>query len=256
MPAPDQEGLSEALLKLAQAAKDSVPGPKSPPWPENLKTELPRALVSQKTEAPTLTGREIEAACIASFIFSQPLGEQAELGELRWLLGGTCDIPAVLNAGLIAWSKISWYLEECETTEAGTGVPRFWRLGPRPNLNQIHDSYKRQALNHAKTRFDELARTKCPPLFADCIEESVKPHKLPSSPSEVEDDGQFRLVVLGADYAGIIGDPPNQKAVEFIRDPCLPHPTKDIPEHSPRRDTQRDGPQSGGTADCRLDGLG
>jgi hypothetical protein len=221
LPAPDQEGLSEALLKLAQAAKDSVAGPKSPPWPENLKTELPRALVAQKAEAPTLTGREIEAACIASFIFSQPLGEQAELGELRWLLGGTCDMPAVLNAGLIAWSKISWYLEECETTEAGTGVPRFWRLGPRPNLNQIHDSYKRQALNHAKARFDELAR-KCSPLFAACIDESVKPHKLPSSPSEVDDDGQFRLVVLGADYAGIIGDPPNPKAVEFIRTHASP----------------------------------
>ncbi|MGD0231693.1 MAG: hypothetical protein ABSC19_15295 [Syntrophorhabdales bacterium] len=90
-------------------------------------------------------------------------------------------------------------------------------MGPKPNLNQIHDSYKRQALNHVKSEFDELAKTKCPPLFAGCIEESVRPHKLPSSPSEVEDDGQFRLVVLGADYAGIVGDPPKPKAADFIR---------------------------------------
>lgn len=217
LPAPGQEGLSEALLKLAQAAKDSVPGPKLPPWPENLKTELPRALEAQKSDASTLTGREIESACIAAFIYSQPIGEQAELNEIRWLLASACDMPAVLNAGLIAWSKISWYLEECDSTEAGTNVPKFWRLGPKPNLNQIHDSYKRLALKHAKGKFDELARTKCPPLFEGCLEENVKPHKLPASPADVEDDGQFRLVVLGSDYSGIVGDPPSTKAAEFIR---------------------------------------
>jgi hypothetical protein len=58
-------------------------------------------------------------------------------------------MPAALNAGLSAWNKASWYLEECDVTEAGTGVPRYWRLGPKPNLKQIHDSYKKQAL---KTR--------------------------------------------------------------------------------------------------------
>ncbi|MDP3028715.1 MAG: DUF499 domain-containing protein [Deltaproteobacteria bacterium] len=215
--APNQEGLSEALLKLAQAAKDSVPGPKSPPWRENLEVELPRVLEAQKADAPTLTGREIEAACVAAFIFSQPIGEQAELGDLRWLLGATCDMPAVLNAGLMAWARISWYLEECDTTEAGSGVPRFWRLGPKPNLNQVHDSYKRQALKHAKAKFDELAKTKCPPLFADIDQYKVKAHKLPLQPADVDDDGQFRLVVLGAEYAGVIGDPPNPKAVDFIR---------------------------------------
>ncbi|MBI5583653.1 MAG: ATP-binding protein [Deltaproteobacteria bacterium] len=214
---PKQIGLSEALLKLAQAAKDSDPDHKFPPWRENLETELPRALEAQKADAPTLTGREIEAACVAAFIYSQPVGEQAELGDLRWLLGATCDMPAVLNAGLSAWARISWYLEECDNTEAGTGVPKFWRLGPKPNLNQLHDSYKRQALKHSKAKFDELAKTKCTALYADIEQYRVKTHKLPLQPGDVDDDGQFRLVVLGSDYAGVIGDPPNPKAVEFIR---------------------------------------
>lgn len=77
-------------------------------------------------DAPTLTNREIEASCIATFIFSQPVGEQAELSDLRWLLGATCEMPVVLNNGLCSWAKSSWYIEECEATEAGTGVPKFW----------------------------------------------------------------------------------------------------------------------------------
>ena len=221
--APDKEGLSEALLKIASAAMDSVTGTNQPPWPGNLRTELPKAREAQKADASTLTGREIEAACVASFIFSQPIGEQAELYELRWLLAATCDMPAVLNAGLSAWYKASWYLEECDVTEAGTGVPRYWRLGPKPNLNQIHDSYKRQALKNARGKFDELARTKCPPLFADL--EQIKPHKLPLSPADVDDDGQFRLVVVGAEYAGIVGDAPLSKVADFIRTSSSPdHP--------------------------------
>jgi hypothetical protein len=213
---PGKDGLSEALLKLAEAAKDSD-RVKNPQWTNNLKIELPRSVDSQKTDAGTLTGREIEAACVAAFIFSQPIGEQAELSDLRWLVGPTCEMPAVLNNGLLSWYKSSWYLEECDTTEAGTGVPKYWRLGPKPNLNQLHDSYKKRALKHARSRFDNLAETKCAPLYEGASEEGIKLHKLPSAPSDVDDDGQFRLVILGADYAGVVGDPPFAKAQEFLR---------------------------------------
>jgi hypothetical protein len=214
--APGRDGLSEALLKLAEAAKDSD-RVKNPQWPNNLKTELPRSVESQKIDATTLTGREIEAACVAAFVFSQPIGEQAELSDLRWLLAATCEMPAVLNNGLLSWYKTSWYLEECDATEAGTGVPKYWRLGPKPNLNQLHDSYKKRALKHAKSRFDNLAETRCAPLYEGAVEEGIKPHKLPEAPADVDDDGQFRLVILGADYAGVVGDPPLPKAQEFLR---------------------------------------
>jgi hypothetical protein len=214
--APGKDGLCEALLKLAQAAQDSD-REKNPQWLNNLKIELPRAAESQKTDATTLTGREIEAACVAAFIFSQPIGEQAELSDLRWLLASTCEMPAVLNNGLLSWYKTSWYLEECDATEAGSGVPKFWRLGPTPNLNQMHDSHKKRALKHAKSRFDNIAQTKCTPLYEGAVEEGIKPHKLPDSPADVDDDGQFRLVILSADYAGVVGDPPLAQAQEFLR---------------------------------------
>jgi len=213
--APGSDGLSAALLKLAQVAKDSQRD-RNPEWPQNLKTELPRALQAQKANAPTLMGREIEAACVAAFIFSQPIGEQAELSELRWLLGATCDMPAVLNNGLCAWYSTSWYLEECESTEAGTGVPKFWRLVPKPNLNQLHDSYKREVMKYAKHQFDELAKTKCAPLYEDPYDTGVFFHKLPEDPNDIEDDGRFRIAVLGAEYAGIVGEPPKADAAAFL----------------------------------------
>lgn len=210
-----RDGLSEALLKLADIAKDS--DARRPQWPSNLRTELPRAFAAQQADAGTLMAREIEAACVAAFLFSQPIGEQAELGELRWMLAPTVVLPAVLNTGLLSWARSSWYLEECEATEAASGVPKFWRLGPRPNLNQLHDSYKRQAMKHARSRFDELARDKCTPLYEGCNEAGVRLHKLPVSPADVEDDGQFRLVLLGSAHEGNPGDPPRADAADYIR---------------------------------------
>ena len=157
--------------KLANDAMNSVEETNKPNWPGNLRTELPRALTAQKTT--TLIGREIEAACAAAFIFSQPIGEQAELGELRWLVGATCDIPAMLNTGLLEWSKTSWYLSECESTDPASGLPRYWRMGPKPNLNQMHDSYKRSALKNARSKFNDLVK-QCRPLLDGAGRRRVK----------------------------------------------------------------------------------
>lgn len=213
--APGSSDLSPALQKIATVAMESQPD-KNPQWPSNLKTELPRVADAQKAHASTLKGREIEAACVAAFIYSQPIGEQAELADLRWLLGSTCDMPAVLNAGLIAWAKTSWYLEETDSTEPGTNVPRYWRLGPKPNLNQVHSFYRTRAMSIAKGKFDDLAK-KCGPLKHGCVEEGVQFHNLPATPDNVDDDGQFRLAVLGADFAGAPGVKPEPLAAEFLR---------------------------------------
>ena len=206
--------LSPALEKLANDAMNSVDDVNKPNWPGNLRTELPRAGLAQQNT--TLTGREIEAACAAAFVFSQPIGEQAELGELRWLIGASCDIPAMLNTGLLEWSKTSWYLSECESTDPASGLPRYWRMGPKPNLNQMHDTYKRGALKNARAKFNDLVKD-CRPLRDGCIEESVTPHLLPSAPAIVGDDTTFRLVVLGAGYAGTPGSMPKANAEEFLR---------------------------------------
>jgi hypothetical protein len=211
---PGSADLSPTLQKLAEVAKESQPE-KRPQWPTNLKTELPRVIDAQKAAAGTLMGRELEAACVAAFIYSQPIGEQAEVGDLRWLVGPTCDLPAVFNNGLIAWAKTSWYLEETDATEPTTSVPKYWRLGPKPNLNQVHNSYRTKALGIAKGKFDELAK-KCNPL-KEGISEGVVPHHMAQVPSDVQDDGQFRLVVLGADYAGQPGGKAHTGAEAFLR---------------------------------------
>lgn len=206
--------ISPALEKLANDAMNSVDQANKPNWPNNLRTEMPRARIAQNNT--TLTGREIEAACAAAFVFSQPVGEQAELSELRWLVGASCDMPAMLNTGLLEWSKTSWYLAECESTDPASGLPRYWRLGPKPNLNQMHDTYKTSALKNARTKFDELVKD-CRPLRDGCMEEGVAFHLLPAAPEKMKDDMTFRLVVLGAAYAGTPGSEPNANALEFLR---------------------------------------
>jgi len=217
---PDaSDELSPALQKLANDAMNSVDDVNKPNWPGNLRTELPRGVVAQKTT--TLVGREVEAACAAAFVFSQPMGEQAELSDLRWLLGASCDMPAMLNAGLLEWSKTSWYLSECESTDPASGLPRYWRLGPKPNLNQMHDTYKRSALKNARTKFDDLVKD-CRPLRDGCAEEGVSFHLLPAAPEKVGDEGTFRLVLLGAEYAGTPGSAPNANALEFLRTHASP----------------------------------
>jgi len=220
LPRPDaSDELSPSLEKLANDAMNSVDEVNKPNWPGNLRTELPRARRAQQNT--TLTGREVEAACAAAFVFSQPMGEQAELGDLRWLLGASCDVPAMLNTGLLEWSKTSWYLSECESTDPASGLPRYWRMGPKPNLNQMHDTYKRNALKNARTKFDDLVKD-CRPLRDGCVEEGVSFHLLPLAPEKVADDTTFRLVLLGADYAGTPGSMPKANAVEFLRTHASP----------------------------------
>ena len=212
--APDSGDISPAMAKLADDAMNSVDEQTKPNWPGNLRTELPRAVMARKTT--TLASREVEAACVAAFIYSQPIGEQADLGELRWLVGATVELPAMLNTGLLEWCRTSWYLSECESTDPASGLPRYWRMGPKPNLNQMHDTYKRSALKNARTKFDDLVKA-CRPLRDGCVEEGVSFHLLPALPDQVRDDATFRLVILGAMYAGAPGSPPKPDAEDFIR---------------------------------------
>lgn len=216
LPEPGRD-MGTALQKLANIAQRSSGEPNAD-YSQALKTELPRVVDVQRVETPTLSGRELESACVAAFIYSQPLdqNEQADLAELRWLVAATCDLPASLNLGLNAWAKTSWYLEECEKREAVTNVPLFWRLGPRPNLNQLHDGHRREALKSARSKFDDLAQNKCTALYLD-LPTDVIPHKIVTSPGDVADDGMFRLVVVGADFAGSPSDPPHPEAQKFLR---------------------------------------
>ncbi|HEY8899225.1 MAG TPA: DUF499 domain-containing protein [Chthoniobacterales bacterium] len=194
---PDAGGVSSALRALADVAMKSSDA--NPPWEQNLSVELGRAVQAQKSDAAGLSGREIESACVAAFLYSQPTGQEADLHDIRWLTGATCDVPVIFNNGLKAWRKLSWYLEPCERTEPSTELPMAWRMGPKPNITQMHDSYVQQALGVARIKFDELAGSL--KVLGEGIPQGVSFHRLPSDPSKLDDNEQFRLALLGSDHA-------------------------------------------------------
>lgn len=210
---PGEEALGEALGRLAEIAQES--GEDNPNWPNSLRTDLPRAKQAQAQEAATLTAREVEAACVTAFLFSQPAGEQAEVSDIRWLVGAACEFPTVLNTGLIAYARVSWYLEECEVADAA-GVPRYWRMGPKPNLRQVQEQYKKETLKRAKEEFDEMARNLKGNFYEPFADAGVNIYKLPKTPGNVEDTGEFAFVVLGADHAHAPGASLATETAAFI----------------------------------------
>lgn len=210
---PGEEGISKALERLAEIAQESVD--ENPNWPYSLRTDLPRARQAQKQEAATLTAREVEAACVTAFLYSQPIGEQAEVSDIRWLVGAACEFPTVLNTGLIAYTSVSWYLEECDVTDAA-GVARFWRMGPKPNLRQVQEQYKKETLKRAKDEFDEIVRGLKGGFYDSFIDAGVTVFKLPTNPGSVDDNGKFGLVVLGSDHATPPGEKLNPATAAFI----------------------------------------
>jgi hypothetical protein len=210
--APGAGGVSPALRALADVAMKSAQ--ETPPWEQNLDVELGRAYQAQKNDAAGLTGREIESACVAAFLYSQPIGQEADLHDLRWLTGSTCDVPVIFNNGLKAWRKLSWYLEPCERTEPNSDLAMAWRMGPKPNITQIHDSYLQQSLSVAKIKFDEFAGSL--KVLGEGVPPGVNFHRLPSDPSKLDDNEQFRLAMLGADHAHQAGAPVKTDTLEFL----------------------------------------
>ncbi|MEX2382863.1 MAG: DUF499 domain-containing protein [Opitutales bacterium] len=210
---PGEEGISKALEQLAEIAQWS--NDQNPPWPNNLRTDLPRAKQAQTQEAATLTAREVEAACVTAFLYSQPIGEQADVSDIRWLVGAACEFPTVLNTGLIAYTGVSWYLEECDVTDAAD-VARFWRMGPTPNLRQVQDQYKKETIKRAKNEFDDIARGLKGGFYEPFVDAGVTVYKLPSHPGSVDDNGKFGLVVLGASYATAPGEKLERATTSFI----------------------------------------
>lgn len=211
--APGEAGISEALRRLAEIAQES--NEEHPNWSNNLAVDLPRAKLAQAQEAATLTSREIEAACITAFLFSQPAGEQAEISDIRWLVGAACEFPTVLNTGLTAYAGVSWYIEECDVADAA-GVPRYWRMGPKPNLRQVQEQYKKETLKRAKDEFDELVRNLKGNFYEPFADAEVSIYKLPKTPGNVEDAGDFAFIVLGADHAHPPGTTLSSETAAFI----------------------------------------
>lgn len=214
--APDKPGLSQAMRELVVPANGQNQGDQGANWGPLLEGELGRARQIQG-ESVGLNLREVEQAVLATFLHSQPIGQSARTRDLVLLLGVTRPDKIELEKGLARWAQASWWLDDLYTTVADGQLPDTWRLGNRPNLNQMHAVAARNvAEDIVRARLaDDISKEKS--LSANASAAGVHVHTLPAKPKDIEDDGGFHYAVLGAGAASESGKP-SSEAKRFIEE--------------------------------------
>ena len=203
--APGQEDLAEAMQELVTIADTEEHEGRKTAWTPILVGELNRAREIQK-ETVGLKYREIEQAVVTTFLHSQPIGQSARTRDLTILVGATRPDKIELDKGLARWSQVSQWLDDLHAAE-GDQLPGTWRLGNRPNLNQMH-AVASKGISDDVVRarlIDEIGKVK--KLTAGASAAGAAVHTLPVKPSEVKDDGAFRYAVLGPSAACETGKP-------------------------------------------------
>ncbi len=203
--APDQEDLSEAMRELVTVADTEEHEGRKTAWTPILVGELNRAREIQR-DSVGLKFREVEQAVVATFLHSQPVGQTAHTRDLTVLVGSTRPDKIELEKALLRWCQVSHWLDDLYAPE-GDQLPGTWRLGNRPNLNQMHAvAMKSISDDVVRARLiDEIGRVK--KLTAGASAAGVQVHTLPVKPSDVKDDGAFRYAVLGPSAASDSGKP-------------------------------------------------
>lgn len=202
---PGQEDLSEGMRELVTVADTEEHEGRKTAWTPILAGELNRAREIQK-ESVGLKFREIEQSVVATFLHSQPIGQSAHTRDLTVLVGATRPDKIELEKGLLRWSQGSHWLDDLHASNSEQ-LPGTWRLGNRPNLNQMH-SVASKGISDDVVRarlIDEIGRVKKLTLGASAA--GVQVHTLPVKPSDVKDDGAFRYAVLGPGAACESGKP-------------------------------------------------
>ncbi|MEW5980195.1 MAG: DUF499 domain-containing protein [Acidobacteriota bacterium] len=205
--APDQEDLSEAMRELVTVADTEEHEGRKTAWTPILVGELSRAREVQKDSVGLR--REVEQAVIATFMHSQPVGHSAHTRDLTVLAGSTRPDKIELEKGFLRWAQSSHWLDDLYAPD-GDQLPGTWRLGNRPNLNQMHAvAMKSTSTDLVRARLiDEVAKVK--KLTAGASASGVQVHTLPVKPSDVKDDGSFRYVVMGPVAASDSGKPSSE----------------------------------------------
>ena len=212
--APGAQGLSEAMREMVTVADTEEWEGKKQAWTGILDGELSRAMQIQKDSAG-LKFREIEQAVVATFLHSQPIGQNARTRDLLVLLGSTRPDRIELEKGLSRWAQSSYWLDDLYTAAGDGQLPGTWRLGNRPNLIQMHAAASRN-INEDTVRarlLDEIGRVKA--LTANASAAGVRVHTLPTRPKDIEDDGAFHFAVLGPNAASESGKP-STEAKRFL----------------------------------------
>jgi hypothetical protein len=211
--APGKEDLSEGMRELVTVADTEEHEGRKTAWTPILVGELERAREIQK-ESVGLKFREIEQAVAATFLHSQPIGQTGHTRDLTVLVAATRPDKIELEKGLLRWSQVSHWLDDLYASE-GEQLPGTWRLGNRPNLNQMHAvAMKSISDDVVRARLiDEIGRVK--KLTVGASAAGVQVHTQPVKPSDVKDDGAFRYAVLGPSAASDSGKP-NAEARRFL----------------------------------------
>ena len=179
--------LSDALHELTKACDEGAN------WTPILRGELDRARTVQK-QLPLLKSREIEAAVLATFLHSQPIGQKAELADLHLLLAHT-DIDAIsLEKGLAEWQDASWFLKENQSS---------WALGTTPNLTNMHVRAMTR-INEDQITEDLVKRIRSAKLGRNT--DKVDVHTLPTSPEDLSDTPELRFVVADPKDTAVPGE--------------------------------------------------
>src|SRR5690606_34124985 len=94
-------------------------------------------------------------------------------------------------------------------------LPAEWRLGNRPNLNQMQSAAAAQISDDiVRARLlEEIGRTKS--LTSGASAAGVRVHTLPAKPRDIEDDGLFHYAIMPPSAASDSGKP-SPEAKRFL----------------------------------------
>lgn len=216
----DVAGLSDSMRELVTVADTEEWEGRRQAWAGILDKELTLAKQIQ-ADSVGLKYREIEQAVIATFLHSQPIGQNAKTRDLNVLLGASRVDKIELEKGLSRWVQVSHWLDDLNIVPEGGQLPSAWRLGNRPNLNQMHVNAMRSVSDDLVNvrLLDEISKTKA--LTASASAAGVKVHTLPPRPRDIEDDGVFHYAVLSPGAASDSGKP-SSEARRFLEETTGP----------------------------------
>ena len=179
--------LSDALQELTNACDEGAN------WTPILRGELDRARTVQK-QLPLLKSREIEAAVLATFLHSQPIGQKAELADLHLLLAHAAIDAVSVEKGLAEWRDASWFLKENQSS---------WALGTTPNLTNMHVRAMARITEDQITE-DLVKRIRSAKLGRNT--DKVDVHTLPTSPEDLSDTPELRFVIADPKDTAVPGE--------------------------------------------------
>ena len=189
--------LSDAIQELIKACEEGTK------WTPILTGELDKAR-SIQNDLPLLISREVEAAVLATFLHSQPIGHKAELADL-YLLLTHADIDAMsVEKGISQWRKVSWFLKENDNS---------WALGINPNLTRIHDRAMGR-LTEEQINEDIMKRIK--DTYLGRNSDNVEIHMMPQSPTDITDNAELHFVIADPELTAVPGEEVSKKLATFF----------------------------------------